>query len=70
MKPEKGKKYAIAFQNEAWHDISYKGEAICNGELDGWDDPNTGFEQWYGFDVEGEVGTVFFGETDIIGELK
>ena len=69
MIPEKGKKYAIAFQNEAWHDISYSGVAICNGELDGWDDPNTGFEQWYGFDVEGEEDTVFFAEGDIIGEI-
>lgn len=68
--PEKGKKYAIAFQNPAWPEIKFNGVAICNGELDGFENPDGSYEQWYGFDIEGEKDVTFFASQDIIAEVK
>ena len=65
-----GAKYAIAFTNPAWPDITYNGPAVFNGEFNGFDDPENGFERWYGFNIEGEKETLFYSEKDIIGELK
>ena len=71
MIPSKiNQKYFISFQNPAWKDVYYRGPATYTGELDGYDDPETGFEQWYGFRIDGDNETVFYSEKDIICEMQ
>lgn len=64
-----GAVYAIAYIGP-YDYTHYAGPAVYNGELDGFEDLEGTFEQWYGFDVPNVEDTCFFAEQDIIGELK
>lgn len=70
MIPEEGAKYAISYQANFDPFRSWSGVAICNGKIDGIDCPETGFKQWYGFNIEGDEDTIFFAEEDIIAAVK